>query len=410
MRRPTPSRRRILRTLAATGAATLVDPGPVLARLVAQQPCADPATAGTLVGTLPLFRAGAPVQPFGVKFGGAGLDARLVTDLSLLEPDRLITPNALAFIRTECPPAAAAHQGPWTIKTSGLIEADTRGQRVDVRQGTLTLDELTRAARSMGPHLFECSGNNNPANFGLMSVAEWDGVPLTDVVSRLPPSPSFRATGVLVSGVDHDGQRSADSIAGASWIFPLSSLDRLGAFIAVRMNGEPVPLDHGRPLRLVVPGWYGCAWIKWVNAVRLVGSDEPATSQMREFAGRTHQTRGTTSPGNTRQPRSRPQQRQFASRSDAGPRGLEYRIVGIVWGGTKPVDRLAIRFGAADAWRPFSICPRPRTHVVWALWEYRWKPETTGLFSIALRVPDPSVPQRRLHSGYYMRQVKIDEV
>ena len=58
MRRTTPSRRRILRTLAATGAATLVDPGPVLARLVAQQPCADPATAGTLVGTLPLFRAG----------------------------------------------------------------------------------------------------------------------------------------------------------------------------------------------------------------------------------------------------------------------------------------------------------------------------------------------------------------
>ncbi len=292
MRRPTSSRRRMLRTLAATGAATLVDPGPVLARLVAQQPwqtCADPATTGTLLGTLPLFRAGWPVQPFGVKFGGAGLDARLVTDLSLLEPDRLITPNALAYIRTECPPAVAAHQGPWIIKTSGLMKADARGQGVDVRRGTLTLDELTRDARSMGPHLFECSGNNNPANFGLMSVAEWDGVPLSAVVSRLPSS--SLATGVLVSGVDHDGQRSADSIPGASWIFPLSSLDRLGAFIAVRMNGEPVPLDHGRPLRLVVPGWYGCAWIKWVNEVRLVGPDEPATSQMREFAGRTHQTR-----------------------------------------------------------------------------------------------------------------------
>lgn len=215
MTRPTPSRRWMLRTLAATGAATLVDAGPILARLVAQQPCAGPATAGTLLGTLPLFRDGWPVQPFGVKFGGAGLDARLVTDLSLLEPDRLITPNALAYIRTECPAGAAARQGPWTIKTSGL-----------------TLDELTRAARSMGPHLFECAGNNNPANFGLMSVAEWDGVPLADVVSRLPSSSP--ATGVLVSGVDHVGQRSADSIPGASWIFPLSSLDRLGAFIAVR--------------------------------------------------------------------------------------------------------------------------------------------------------------------------------
>ena len=54
----------------------------------------------------------------------------------------------------------------------------------------------------MGAHLFECSGNNNPANFGLMSVAEWDGVPLTDVLSRLERDAG--ATAVLVSGVDPD--------------------------------------------------------------------------------------------------------------------------------------------------------------------------------------------------------------
>ncbi len=399
MKRAHPSRREVLSALAATGAATLVDLGPVLARVAAQQPCADPATPGTLLGTLPLTRAGFPVQPFGVKFGGAGLHARLVTDLSLLQPDRSITPNALAFIRTEGPAAAAAHQSAWTIRISG-IEASAIG--------TLALDELTRDARQMGPHLCECSGNNNPANFGLMSVAEWDGVPLIDVVSRVPPS--SRATGVLVSGVDHDGQRSADSIPGASWIFPLSSLDRLGAFLAVRMNGEPIPLDHGRPLRLVVPGWYGCAWIKWVNEVRLVGLDEPASSQMREFAGRTHQTR--------RHDLAReyaPAEIQTAAtpvrvEKRRGPAGLEYRIVGIVWGGTKPVDRLEIRLGSADAWRPFSTCPPPRTPVGWTMWEYRWKPATRGLYSISLRVPDTSVPQRRLDNGYYMRQVKIDEV
>ena len=56
------------------------------------------------------------------------------------------------------------------------------------------------------------------------------------------------------------------------------------------MNGEPVPADHGKPVRLAVPGWYGCSWIKWVNEIRLVGPDEPATSQMVEFAARTHQS------------------------------------------------------------------------------------------------------------------------
>ena len=52
------------------------------------------------------------------------------------------------------------------------------------------------------------------------------------------------------------------------------------------MNGEPLSLDHGW-LYAVVPGWYGCAWIKWVDEVRLVGANESATSQMKEFAGRT---------------------------------------------------------------------------------------------------------------------------
>ena len=81
MRRANPSRRDVLGALAATGAATLVDPGPVLAHLVATQPCSDPTTAGELLGTLPLSRAGWPVQPFGVRRTIIGHIARLCAPL-----------------------------------------------------------------------------------------------------------------------------------------------------------------------------------------------------------------------------------------------------------------------------------------------------------------------------------------
>jgi hypothetical protein len=81
-----------------------------------------------------------------------------------------------------------------------------------------------------------------------------------------------------------------------------------------------------------------------------------------------------------------------------------------VWGGAKPIDRLAIRFSAKDAWKPFSICPAPRTAAMWTLWEYRWKPAAAGVYDIALRIPDASVPQRRLDTGYYLRQIRIDEI
>ena len=396
-------RRHVMRAIAATAGAALFDPGPVLARLIAEQsthPCGDVPALGRLVGTLPLSRAGGLVQPFGVKIGGPGLDARLNTDLSRLQPDRLITPTDQVYVRTECPPAVVAHRGPWTIRTSGLIGLPGRA-------GAVPLDDLARRARARGAHLLECSGNNNPANFGLMSVAEWDGVPLTEVVAALRPLST--ATAVLVSGVDPN-QPSRTSIAGASWVFPLASLDPLGAFLAVRMNSDALPLDHGRPVRLAVPGWYGCAWIKWVDEIRLVDGSQPATSHMREFAARTHQTAVHDLASAYTPPVIQTAATAVRVEKRLGAAGLEYRVVGIVWGGARAVDRLAIRFSDGDSWTPFDMCPVPKSSAIWSLWTYRWTPAAPGLYNIALRVPDATVPQRRLESAYYVRQVRIDEV
>ena len=387
-----PSRRDAIAQVISTTVGVLGSSG--LDAFAAQLPCADPA-AGELLGTVPLSRTGAPEQPYGVKFGGRGLDARLITDLSRIESGRLITSNPQAFVRTECPALAARHRGPWQIRTSGPLR----------QEGSLTAGELLKSARPMGAHLFECAGNNNPANFGLMSVAEWDGVPLTDVLSKLERDAG--ADAVLVSGVDPDVPSSTGSTAGASWVIPLSSLDRLGAFLAVRMNGEPLPLDHGRPVRLAVPGWYGCAWIKWVDEIRLVGAGEPATSQMKEFAGRTHQSARHDLARDYIAPEIEAAAVPIRVERRRTAAGIDYRIVGIVWGGRRPVDRLAIRFGADGPWTPFSICPAPASSATWSLWDFRWQPERPGRHAIFLRVPDTSVPQRRLDAGYYMREVIV---
>src|SRR5688572_33099033 len=139
MARMLPTRRQVLGAFAAASAATLVEPGEVLARLAAEAPCTGAAPAGELLGTLPLFRNKPQPQPFGVKISGQGLDARLITDLSLLEPGKLITPNELAYIRTEIPAAAANHQGPWTLNAGGLL----------AQPATLKLDDLTKLSKKM---------------------------------------------------------------------------------------------------------------------------------------------------------------------------------------------------------------------------------------------------------------------
>src|SRR4051812_13030967 len=127
------TRRDVLGTLVAAGVAAAIDPRPVLARLLQDRACDAAQPFGTLLGTVPLFRTGAPTQPFGVKLGGRGLDARLVTDLSRLDPDHLITPTSLAFIRTESPPAVSRQHG-WTIKVSGLSGDSHSLSMIDLQQ------------------------------------------------------------------------------------------------------------------------------------------------------------------------------------------------------------------------------------------------------------------------------------
>ncbi len=387
------TRRRLLRRAALAGGLGLCAEG-WWTRAWAQVACDEP--NGELVRTLPLYGPGAVETPLGQMVGGSGLDARFFTDLTRVDRGRMITPSDEVFVRTAAPAGLDLGAPGWRIAVPGPTAAPA----------TLRADALLTRSRPMGTHLIECAGNGNPRNFGLMSAVDWDGVLLSDVLGpRRPPA----ATGVLVSGVDDDSQPSLRSQPGASWVIPVDVLDGARPFLATSMNGVPLSPDHGAPVRLVVPGWYGCAWIKWVNEIRWVGADEPATSQMIEYAGRTHQdgrpalARDYQTPAiDTAAMPVRVEQRRVNG-------ATEYRIVGIVWGGTAPVDRLVMRVSSRDAGTPVRVCPAPTTHHTWSLWTHRWTPAEPGYYDISFRTADATVRTRRLDLSFYIRRVRIDE-
>jgi DMSO/TMAO reductase YedYZ molybdopterin-dependent catalytic subunit len=351
---------------------------------------ADPFSGGTLVGTRPLFGRGADIPLETLR--GAGLDARMLTNLSTLTPATLVTPNDRFYVRTARPDLIDASR-PWTVTIEGT---------------TLTLDRLARFTRPMGVHLMECAGNNNPRNFGLMSAAEWVGAPLLDVIDSV--AKSRQGTRILVSGFDRHSQPSRTSTPGASWIFPAADLERSGAFLATGMNGAPLPPDHGAPVRLVVPGWYGCASIKWVDEIALVPDEAPATTQMQEFAERTFQ-------------RGRP-----ALARDYAPAAMDhaampvrvekwivngrvlYKVVGILWGGRTPTNALAIRFKSGEPYVRVDSCPMPKSTTTWTLWSHAWRPLSRGRHDIVLKIDDPRMTTQRLDVYYYARSVDIDEI
>lgn len=391
-------RRRFLRRAAAAAAATLTA-GSIDRLLAAAQAGCDDAPLGTLVRTLPLYGPGSVDTPLGTMLGGGGLDARLFTDLTVLAPDRLTIPARDFFVRTAAPPRLSHDAATWAIQVGGGRGATAR---------PTTAAAIAATARPMGTHLVECAGNSNPQNFGLMSAAAWDGVPLGEVIDLTRPPAG--ATAVLVSGVDDMTQDSYRSTAGCSWVLPLADLPALKPYLATRMNGEALTNDHGAPVRCVVPGWYGCAWIKWVNEIRWVGADEPATSQMLEFAGRTHQegrpalARDFAPPAiDTAAMPIRVEQRRVNG-------ATEYRIVGIVWGGDRPVDQLVLRTSSRDRGTPVRVCPTPASSLTWSLWTHRWRPTEPGFYDISLRTADASIRTRRLDLSFYIRRVKVDEI
>jgi DMSO/TMAO reductase YedYZ molybdopterin-dependent catalytic subunit len=259
----------------------------------------------------------------------------------------------------------------------------------------------------MGAHLMECAGNVRQARFGLLSVGRWAGIPILEILAHVKARSA--AARVLVSGFDRYAHESRTSIPGASWIFTREELEKAKAFLATELNGQPLAPDHGAPVRLVMPGWYGCTCIKWVNEIELVKEDAEATSQMREYAGRTAQ-QGIPDLARDFQPAVIEQAAmpvRIEKWSVAGK--LRYRVVGIAWGGRQPVKLLQIRFNPEEDFVAVDNFHQARNDP-WTLWTHDWSPKAPGTYAIQLAVKQPVVQARRLDSGYYVRSVAIREI
>jgi DMSO/TMAO reductase YedYZ molybdopterin-dependent catalytic subunit len=357
--------------------------------------CGDPFAGGVLLGTVPFTGEGGPLD---VSFG-SGLDGRLYTDLSTLAPADLATPNERYYIRTRCPDLVKSRV-PWTIAVSGHVKTPL----------TLTPEMLASKVKpSLGPYVMECSGNGAFAAFGMLSAARWSGVPITDVLAMIDVRP--RATRVLVSGFDtHPLSEPSASVPGASWIFTIAELEKAGAILATGMNGVPLHFDHGFPIRLMVPNWYGCACIKWVDSITLVDDDAPATSQMREFASRTHQD-GVPALARDYKPATMDQAAMPVRIERWRVAGKTvYRVVGIMWGGYRVTDRLSIRLAPGQPYAHVDVCPKQSTNEAWTIWSHAWRPAETGSYAIALTIDDPSIPAGRLAAGFYQRTIDITEI
>jgi DMSO/TMAO reductase YedYZ molybdopterin-dependent catalytic subunit len=184
----------------------------------------------------------------------------LETPLDLL--DRVITPSDALFVRSHFGPPALDPAR--TISIEGMVDKPL----------TLGVDDL-RAFREVSvTAVLECSGNGRSLmvphvpggqwGHGAMGQATWTGARLADVLAKA--GVGAQAAHVQVSGADRPPKPTVPAFVRS---IPLARALDPSTLIAYRMNGEPLPHAHGAPFRLVVPGWAGDHWMKWLTHVRV---------------------------------------------------------------------------------------------------------------------------------------------
>jgi len=326
---------------------------------------------------------------------GSELDGRLYSSLDGIDEKSLVTPEERFYLRTRASPILPEAET-WKLTVDGLTAA----------KRSIKIAELQSRERALGLHLMECAGNTRAAHFGMISVGDWAGIPIAGLLKEWKAQPS--ATRLMVSGFDKYKQRSATSVEGASWIFAFEELTSAGAFLATKLNGKPLSPDHGAPLRLVVPGWYGCTCIKWVDRITFVDEGAEATSQMSEYAGRTHQNGSPRLAKDFLPANIAHAAMPVRVEKLRGGGKLNYRVVGLLWGGNATITKLGIRFNPEEDYVPVESLRVPQT-TPWTVWSHTWTPTERGRYTIRLAVMEPGEHPKRLESGYYARTVEIEE-
>jgi len=162
----------------------------------------------------------------------------------------------------------------WTLNVRGRV-ANPR---------SYTLDELKKRSRAERTCVFECGGNRAAGIMNRMvGNARWTGTSLRSLIDEAKPTSD--AMEVILWGADEGEEtiRTEKVRQNFARSMTLTDLAKSDAIIAWEMNGEPLTADHGFPVRVVVPGWYGVQNIKWLNALEVSNERFMGRFQARDY-------------------------------------------------------------------------------------------------------------------------------
>jgi DMSO/TMAO reductase YedYZ molybdopterin-dependent catalytic subunit len=254
------------------------------------------------------------------------------------------------------------------------------GGRVD-RPLTLSLADMQARPQQTLAVTLECAGNgrslleprppSQPWVTEAVGTAEWTGTPLAPLLREAGLGDD--ALEVVFTGLDRGAQGGV--VQDYQRSLPLEEALRDEVLLAWAINGVPLPPQHGYPLRVVVPGWYGMTHVKWLRSIAVVA--EPFRGWMQEVSYRLRQTEDEPGTPVTRMlPRALlipPGIPDFFTRSRMLAPG-RHVLGGRAWSGHGPVERVEISVDGGD-WQPAELEP-PVSPWAWRGFSFVWDAES----------------------------------
>ena len=255
----------------------------------------------------------------------------------------------------------------------------------------LSLDDLKKLPRVELISVLECAGNGRglyePSmpglqwTYGSVGNAKWAGVRLADVLKKAGLTPG--AVEVLFDGADVPVGKQPEFQRG----IPFNKAMDPNTLLAYEMNGEPLTKEHGAPIRVIVPGWAGDCWVKWVTRIEVRDT---------EFDGFFMKT-GYRHPGKPVVPLSAVDPAQMkpvttlaiksliASHVDGQDIAIApTKLRGVAWSHESPVSIVEVSTDGGRTWRQARL-GKDAARFGWRQWEYDWTPVQAAFYNVMVR-------------------------
>jgi DMSO/TMAO reductase YedYZ molybdopterin-dependent catalytic subunit len=297
--------------------------------------------------------------------------------------DSWVTPNDAFFVRQHLPRPAAADPAAYRLNLTGMV----------ARQIQVTLADLQKLPQHTVPATLECTGNGRAFytpklpgiqwGRGAVGNAEWSGPRLSDVLKLAEVDTAAKF--LEIDGADTPVMQTPDFVRS----MPMEKALHPATLLALKMNGQS-PDIHGFPARLIVPGWDGTSWVKWVVRLTPVAKESGGFFMNPGY----RYPKYNLPPGTPARSaeleviEGMPVKSTLTAPEDQSNAVLgAIAIRGFAWAGENAVERVEVSTDGGARWRNAQLSAQ-KLPFAWRLFTLNWTPQEPGYYTIMSRATD----------------------